>query len=92
MPIPIGRYGTSYIGQMSPDLTVIPTGPTRNDATLDYTFSNFTSLVESAETCFPIESSTNKSDHMSILYEAILTRPATFAWDCLLYTSPSPRD
>ena len=35
------QYDTSYVKQMIPDLEKVQTGPTRGEATLDYTFTNF---------------------------------------------------
>ena len=70
------RYDTSNITQIIPQLARVHSSPTRGDATLDYSFTNFQHLIEKTTTCFPIESDHNKSDHCT----------------CLLYTSPSPRD
>ena len=64
-----------------PDLIKRQTGPTRGDAVLDYSFTNFEQMIERSEVCFPIESTNSKSDHCLIVYESRLNRPATFAWE-----------
>ena len=79
------RYDMSIVSQMVPGLIIARSEPTRGDATLDYSFTNFDSLIERTETCFPIESEANKSDHKSVSYEAILTRPSSFAWETSEY-------
>ena len=52
---------------------------------LDYSYSNFGNLVEKVSTSYPIESETNKSDHRSVNYESMLTRPAAFVWETSEY-------
>lgn len=79
------RYNTSVISQTVPQLSKVDSEPTRRDATLDYTFTNFGQLIDKVQTCYPIESDHNKSDHMSVAYNAILTRPASFAWETSEY-------
>ena len=47
-----------------PDLTVVTTGPTRKDATLDITLTNYTEHVVSRSVNSPLESETDtSSDH-----------------------------
>ena len=62
------RYDMNIVTQMVPELAVVATKPTRGSATLDYVFTNFNTYIERTETCYPIESDTNKSDHMSVIY------------------------
>ena len=66
---------------MYPDLIRRQTGPTRKNATLDYSHTNFEEHITNSIVCFPIKSSSNKSDHSLIFYECMLPRPATFAWE-----------
>ena len=79
------RYDTSSIERIIPELVRAQSDPTRGDATLDYSFTNFNSLIEKTTTCYPIESNTGRSDHQSIVYESILTRPGAFAWETSEY-------
>ena len=75
------RYVTSSIPLNVPELKKVDTGPTRGDAVLDYSFTNFGELIQHVHACFPIESNTHMSDHKSVSYEALLTHPAAFAWE-----------
>ena len=74
------HYDTSAITRAFPYLVKRETSPTCKDALLDYTFTNFEPSIQLSEVCFPIESSTGKSDHSLVCYESIIERPATFAW------------
>ena len=75
------HYDVSIVSKTYPDLIKRQTGPTRGDAVLDYSFTNFEQMIERSEVCFPIESTNSKSDHCLIVYESRLNRPATFAWE-----------
>ena len=79
------RYDTSYVTQMIPELIKARPGPTRGDATLDYAFINFDTMIEKTKECYPVESYMNKSDHKSVSYESILTRPSSSAWETSEY-------
>ena len=68
------QYDTSRISQNVPELIKAKSGPTRGEATLDYSFTNFDSLIENVTTCFPVEREINKPYHNSVVYESILTR------------------
>ena len=58
--------------------------------TLDYSFTNFEEKIKSSEVCFPVESDTSKSDHNSVVYDCVLSRPATFAWETHEYLQMTP--
>ena len=55
---------------MYPDLEKKVTSPTRGDALLDYSYTNFESSIVKHHVCHPIESEENKSDH-KISQEAV---------------------
>ena len=73
------RYDLSCIADSYPNLSMVETPPTRGDALLDYSFTNFP--VDKAEVSFPVESDNSKADHAIINYECMLERPASFAWE-----------
>ena len=70
----------SHITKTFPDLIKRETAPTRKGALLDYLFTNFEDQIVLSEVCFPIESSSDKSDHNLVCYKCLLDRPASFAW------------
>ena len=35
--------------------------------------------IKTSDVCFPVESDRSKSDHNSVVYDCVLSRPATFA-------------
>ena len=75
------KYGTDSITRAFPDMQKHNTGPTRGPATLDYVFTNFENNIERLEVCFPLESASHRSDHGLVIFECLLQRPATFAWE-----------
>ena len=68
-------------GQLKTEPNKRNTGPTRGRATLDYSYTNFEDQILASEVCFPVESNVGKSDHNIVIYECMLSRPATFAWE-----------
>ena len=77
------RYNTKLITDTFTDLIKRNTEATRGTAVLDYSFTNFESMITESEVCFPLERIDNASkfDHHAITYECLLSRPASFVWE-----------
>ena len=64
-----------------PDLSIIPSAPTRKDATLDVVVANYKDHIIAVKVNHPLESEDGSvSDHGVLQIDSILPRPRSFTW------------
>ena len=71
-----------------PDISLLLTGPTRGDRTLDLIFTNFPDQITQLGTLDPLEDDSNKgfpSDHLVVFCSAELPRFQAYEWTSFSY-------
>ena len=78
------------IFRLFPDISRVVSSPTRKDAVLDITLTNYTQYVERVMVNYALESGDGKkSDHKVLQIDSVLPRPRAFVWEVHQYLKTS---